>query len=82
MALTSAQRQARYRNRRKYDIDAPIEDRLDLMIDGVARTALKQLARHRDTTLRAVLEQLLTDAESDLLDKMNGEERNSYWRRF
>ena len=82
MALTSAQRQARYRRRRKYDSDAPPEDRLDLMIDSVARVALKQLARHHDTSQKAILERLLNDAENDLLNNMPATEQYRYWIRY
>ena len=78
--LGNAERQQRYRDARKYDPDAPPEERLDLMIHINARNALRRLALHQGITQKAALEQVLQQAQDQLLDTMTNKEQANYYQ--
>jgi hypothetical protein len=80
VGLTNAERQKRYRDARKYDQDAPPEERLDLMVDVSARYALRRLALHQDITQKAALEQAIEQAQSQLLDTMTNRQQSKYYK--
>ena len=68
MAKSNAQRQSDYRARHLKDVDGNAE-RLNLLLDVHAKRALERLAACYVVTQRDVLEGLLREAESAVLDR-------------
>jgi hypothetical protein len=62
MAKTPAERQREYRRRHR--------ERINLALTPHAKAALGRLARHRGETQKAVLEQLIADAERATVDQL------------
>ena len=81
MALTNAQIQAAYRARHCKDIDTQSARRLDLVIDADAQTALKRMVAHYRVTQRAMLQNLIVDAQKALLTTMDGGQQDAYFDR-
>ena len=67
MPKTSRERQAAYRSRRQ---DGEGEYRLNTWISSQASFALGRLARHQGLSRRAVLEQLVIDADQAILETL------------
>lgn len=65
MTKSSAERQRAYRERQ-----AETAERLSMLVSVPAKRALERLARHRGETQRAVLEELLRDAERAVVDSL------------
>ncbi len=70
MAMTSTERQAKYRA--THAEDATIE-RLSMNVSLSAKRALERLARRQGVTQRALLEGLIESAERELLARMERE---------
>jgi hypothetical protein len=79
MPLTNAQIQAAYRARHCKESDKA--RRLDVVIDADCQTALKRLAEHHRVTQRAMLQRLITDAQTSLLGTLNGAQQDAYFDR-
>jgi len=79
MALTAAQRQAKYRANRATAGDNG-ERRLSTWISTAALMALKRLTAHNGTTQRDMIERLLLEADQSVIDSLcsNEEELNRY----
>lgn len=60
MPTTPAERQRAYRQRK---ISEGTDARLDVVVSASTAAALQRLARHHGTSQRAMLEQVLADAE-------------------
>ena len=73
---TNAERQRLYRERHLVE---GTDARLNAIVSAHAKAALKRLARHYDVTERAMLETLLAQAESDLVDRFNVKEMRRYY---
>jgi hypothetical protein len=69
MTKTNAQRQAAYRARHLQDENGQGE-RLNIVLDLHAKMALERLAACYGVTQRAVLEQLLVNAENAMIDQL------------
>lgn len=61
MALTAAEKQARYRERHLKEGD---KERLQLVVSLHAKRALERLARHHGMTMAAMLERLAQEEQS------------------
>ena len=61
MPLTSAQKQARYRERHLGKDGTKIA--LHLFVEATTRAKLKRLSRHKDRTITALIEDLVASAE-------------------
>jgi hypothetical protein len=64
MAMTAAERQAAYRQRRNEDDG---DRRLNTWVTSGASLALDRLARHYQMTRRAILERLILAADNEVL---------------
>jgi hypothetical protein len=73
MAQTAAQRQAAYRKRRPTAGENG-ERRLNTWISTGAALALKRLAAYQGKTQRQILEQMLLDAEGEVLQELRSNE--------
>lgn len=65
MAMTSTEKQRLYRQRHLQDGTGC---RLSMIVSASAKAQLERLARHYGMTQRAMLAQLLADAERDVVD--------------
>ena len=70
MAQTNAQRQAAFRARHLKSTDCPVE-RIDCLIEVHAKAALKRLALHHGLPQWEMLQKLIVDAESALVDTLD-----------
>jgi hypothetical protein len=52
-----------------------------VVIDADCQTALKRLAEHHRVTQRAMLQRLITDAQTSLLGTLNGAQQDAYFDR-
>ena len=87
MALTNAERQARYRRRNRdagVDPDVaqrPMTERLSTVVSLPAKRALEQrMAAWRGATQRQALEEAILAAEAALLDSLVQGDRVRYWQ--
>ncbi len=86
MALTNAERQARYRERNRAAgvdpevADRPVTERLSTVIDLTAKRNLERLAAWQGISQRQVLEQLINQAEVALVDSLDTAVRQEYWQ--
>lgn len=71
MAMTAAEKQARYRERHLKEGD---NERLQLVICLSAKRALERLARHHGLTMGAILERLVMDKQAGVTAGMDGEQ--------
>jgi hypothetical protein len=78
MTTTSAERQQAYRAKRPFAGDNG-ERRLQSWVTTATALALGRLARRAGTTQRAVLEQLIQDADRAVTQGMNDDEFNHYF---
>ena len=86
-AMTGAERQAAYRERRKTARlgapDAPDETEFKAWITTDAFLALARQARHHRVTKREMLERVIGDGQRKTLDKIKGTPaENAYWKVF
>lgn len=79
MAKTAAQRQAAYRNKRPEAGDNG-DRRLSSWASTAAFLALRRIAKHHGTTRRAMLEQLIIEADNQIEQSLrsNDDEWNRY----
>lgn len=75
MALTAAERQARYRQRHLQEGD---RERLQLVVSLQAKRALERLARHHGVTLAALLERLALEEQGRITAGMDGDQYRAY----
>ncbi len=86
MALTNAERQARYRARNRAAgvdpevADRPVTERLSTVIDLTAKRNLERLAAWQGVSQRQVLEQLINQGEAALVDSLDTAARQEYWQ--
>ena len=78
MAKTNSQIQADYRTRQVGNGSGAA--RLDILLSIHAKNALQRLAGHSKLSQRAMLEKLITDAQSNLIDTMNGDQQAAFYR--
>lgn len=72
----NAKRQAEYRQRR---LKEGSDQRLNVILDLHAKLALERMARHYSVTNKKVLERLLLEAQSQLLEQMDGQQQSDYY---
>ena len=77
MAMSNAERQRQYRQRHLVDVDG-LGHRLNLVVGAATGAQLERLARHYGVTKRSMIEQLLRQAESDIVDGMKPKARREY----
>ena len=77
MGKSAAERQREYRQRRPEAGDNG-ERRLQCWISTAAKLSLERLARHQGSSKRAVLEQLLVEADKAATDGMTDLEVDTY----
>jgi hypothetical protein len=78
MALSNAQRQARYRQRHLKSVDGE-KVRLSLFLDLYARLRLERIARHQGCTVTALIEKWAAKAEQRIVDRMTPKEEHAYY---
>ena len=78
MAQSNAQIQAAYRARHLKD-EGGTSSRLDLVIDNAAKMALTRMAAHYRVSQRAMLQTLITGAQTALLDTMASDQQAAYY---
>jgi hypothetical protein len=76
MALTSAEKQQRYRERH-LGVHGT-KERIQLFISVQAKAQLGRLARHHGYTVTKVIEDLVAAAERALLDRLPGRQHSAY----
>ncbi len=77
MATTNAERQAAYRAKHLKDVDG-VDVRLNIVVHATAKAALKRLSARYGVTQKAMLENLLRDAESVAIDAAGAETSEYY----
>ncbi len=78
MAQTNAQRQAAFRARHRKSTDCPVE-RIDCLIEVHAKAALKRLALHHGLPQWELLQKLIGDAESALVESLDKASQTDYF---
>lgn len=78
MAMTNAQRQAKYREQRLKDVNGT-GSRLNLVIDHGAHLALKRLALRYCVTVTALIERLAMEEQRRATEAMSGEELDTFY---
>jgi predicted DNA-binding ribbon-helix-helix protein len=78
MALSNAERQARYRNRHLKSADGE-KVRMSLFIDLYARLQLERIARHQGCTVTALIEKWAAQAEQRIVNRMTPKEEHAYY---
>lgn len=78
MAMNNAERQRQYRKRHLHADDSQGE-RLNMIISFHAKWALARMAAYHNKTQKALLEQLLLDAESRLVRKLPPKKQHEYY---
>ena len=80
MAMTNAERQAKYRRTTRERTEG-YTARLNTEILHGAKSALKRLAAHHGLTQREMLEQLIISADDEVCASLNDEEHELYLSR-
>ncbi len=80
MATNNAERQRQYRLRHLQDEDGQ-GARLNMVISFHAKWALARMAAYHNKKQKALLEQLLLDAESQLVSKLPPRKQSKYYDR-
>lgn len=75
MAMTAAEKQARYRERHLKEGD---KERLQIIIGLSAKRALERLAHHHGLTMGAMLERLVLDEQASVTAGMDGVQYRAY----
>lgn len=78
VAMTNAQRQAKYRERRLKDAEG-MGSRLNLVIGFDAHLALKRLAHRYGVTVTELVGKLAMEEQRRLLDTLSAEEQTAYY---
>ncbi len=78
MALTNAERQARYREKHFKSDDADMK-RLKLVLDIGTRNKLTRIAAHRGTSVTALIRKWAEDAERRIVDRLTTKEQTTYY---
>lgn len=78
MAMTNAQIQAAYKARHLKDENGTSE-RLDVLIDSSAKLALKRLAAHYRVSQRSLLQTLITEKQTTLLETMDSGQQAAFY---
>ena len=78
MVQTNAQRQAAYRARHLKDVEGTGE-RISVLVDAHTKRALERLATRYTVTQRAMLQNLIADAERALIASLSASEQASYF---
>jgi hypothetical protein len=76
MPSSNAERQRRYRQRHLVE---GTDTRLNTVVSPHAKAALVRLAKHYAVTERAMLERLLTEAESELVQGFSTSKQKQYY---
>jgi hypothetical protein len=77
MPLTSAQKQARYRERHLGKDGTKIA--LHLFVEATTRAQLRRLSRHRDRAITALVEELVASAERRVTAQLSGKALKAYY---
>lgn len=72
----NAKRQAEYRKRHIKDGS---DQRLNVILDLDVKLALERMAKHHGVSNKTILERVLLDAQSNLLEYMNDEQQTRYY---
>jgi DNA-directed RNA polymerase specialized sigma subunit len=72
----NAKRQAEYRKRHMKEGS---DQRLNVILGLDAKLALERMAKHDGVTNKSLLERVLLEAESRLLEDMDGEQQTRYY---
>ena len=78
MAKTNAQIQAAYKARHLKD-ESGTSERLDVLIDSSAKLALKRLAAHYRVSQRSLLQTLISDKQTTLLETMDSGQQDAFY---
>lgn len=78
MAMSNAERQARYKKNRPTANQGDGDYQLNCWITSQAKFALKRIARHYQMTQRAVLEWILTEVDDEIFQELTDEEAEAY----
>jgi hypothetical protein len=78
MALSNAERQARYRQRHLKSVDGE-KVRLSLFLDLYARLQLERIARHEGCTVTGLIEKWAAKAEQRVVGRMTPKEEHVYY---
>jgi hypothetical protein len=78
MALSNAERQARYRERHLKSIDGE-KVRLSVFVDLYARHRMERIARHQGCTVTALIEAWAAKAEQRIINRMTPKEEHAYY---
>lgn len=78
-AMTNAQRQAAYRQKHLHDPDSVDSERLSMLVSVHASAQLTRLARHFAVTKRAMIEKLLSQADSTVADALPSKKQTLYY---
>jgi hypothetical protein len=77
MAITNAEKQARYRERH---LGADGEKaRMQLVVSAPARAQLDRLARHYGYSVTKMIEELAANAERYIVERLDPEARKNYY---
>ncbi len=80
MALTNAEKQARYRAARPYADNGDGERRIASWVTSYTSFSLERLARHFGLSQRDVLENIIESATKSATAEMNDDERDHFYR--
>ena len=72
----NAKRQAEYRQRHMKEGS---DQRLNVILGLDAKLALERMAKHNGVTNKSLLERVLLEAQSRLLEDMDGEQQTRYY---
>ncbi len=78
MALSNAERQARYRQRHLKSVDGE-KVRLSLFLDLYAHLRLERIARHQGCTITALIEKWAANAEQRIVGRMTPKEEHAFY---
>ena len=80
MAMTAAERQARFRHRHLRDHETVDSERINLVVTISTKRQLERLARRDGVTQRVMLETLLAKADRQAMHGMSEAELREYER--
>lgn len=78
MAMTNAERQARYKKMRHQANDGDGEAQLNCWITSQAKLALKRLGKHHGLKQREIIERLILSADEEVLHSLNDDDFDQY----
>ncbi len=80
MAMTNAQRQAAFRARHLKDTEGTAQ-RINLLVDTHTKQALERLAHHYAVTQQVMIQRLVCEAESALVNALDGAAQTVYYEK-